>query len=182
MTEHKCTDPRDPEFWRDAPEGATHYAPPQGPFIGGWYREVDRVAGDAMFHDEDSRADWLCVGDLPETLIARPTAWTGEGLPPVGTVCEVWYDNGRECWREAEILASDRGPENACAAMLLDGDEQYKLIWALDYRPIRTEQERVIDSVMQETTADEDVEWALVRGYFEKAYSLGYLRDPKEDE
>lgn len=105
--------------------------------------------------------------------------WDGEGPPPVGTVCEVWYDNGRECWRKAEILASARGPENACAAMLMDGDEQYKLIWALNYRPIRTERERVIVGAIKACPYPGS---KSTRIDVEALYDAGYLRLPEDDQ
>lgn len=71
--------------WSKAPEGATHY------------RESVRT-----FYKQDARAyewdtvEWRVIAnDLGEfrwcsALIERPvTAWNGEGLPPVGTVCEL---------------------------------------------------------------------------------------------
>ncbi|MCG6574910.1 hypothetical protein EGM97_09345 [Pseudomonas sp. AF32] len=43
-----------------------------------------------------------------ETL--RPSPWTGEGLPPVGTVCEfAAYSVGGPHWKKCKVIAHDEG-------------------------------------------------------------------------
>lgn len=44
--------------------------------------------------------EWLTVAPCvrPEDYVARPDTWSGEGRPPVGTVCETTYDDGKYRW------------------------------------------------------------------------------------
>lgn len=71
-----------------------------------------------------------------ETL--RPTAWTGEGLPPVGTVC--WYGDLNE---ELRIITHvDQGEQNGSARYLAVGQNgemgSLRLVTAEYWHPIRT--------------------------------------------
>ena len=74
--------------WSQAPEGATHYQPHQGayykysPSHRCWLIwSSDRPMGEPRWHKAS--------GTDEKQLIARPAAWDGTGLPPVGTVCIV---------------------------------------------------------------------------------------------
>lgn len=68
--------------WSEAPEGATYYD-----------TECDLFCNESGY--------WLLSGDwVPDNeqlewgtirYIQRPVQWNGEGLPPVGTVCEAWH-------------------------------------------------------------------------------------------
>lgn len=70
--------------WSKAPEGATHFNPKAETLL--WYRFQD---GCWEFFNEcgewEVSSAYQCA---IKGFIARPTQWTGEGLPPVGTVCE----------------------------------------------------------------------------------------------
>lgn len=46
------------------------------------------------------------LADL-EAVNAEPAQWNGEGLPPVGTVCEYYADE--DTWRRCEIVAYKDG-------------------------------------------------------------------------
>jgi hypothetical protein len=76
--------------WSDAPEGATHYNPHD--ISTPW-----RMLGTDDFGWWWNGGTWLPVlGKFaPLTYIAKPSPWTGEGLPPVGAVCEVLWNESR---------------------------------------------------------------------------------------
>ena len=74
--------------------------------------------------------------------------WNGEGLPPLGCVCEIAppiHDAGTK----VRVLCHD---ENAAVCRILDGDRLHSLcqLEATEIRPVRTEAVRKRD----ETIAD----------------------------
>jgi len=75
--------------WSKAPQSATHFVMSNESGIpGGWYRADGIKMRDIANEGEYTfRLDDLHPQRMLH-LIARPTQWTGEGLPPVGTVCE----------------------------------------------------------------------------------------------
>ena len=83
------------------PEGATHISPHNGLWIkylgggGGHYQ---------FFKDGQWEMGFGCMSNS-YLEIAKPEPWTGEGLPPVGTVCE-WNPN-QDGLVEVEILGHD---------------------------------------------------------------------------
>lgn len=90
--------------WSKAPEEATHFVMSNERRIpGGWYR----ADGNKMRHTVNEGEYTFRLDDLhPQRmihLIERP--WNGEGLPPVGAVCEflVLHD-GDSSWVEGQIL------------------------------------------------------------------------------
>ncbi|HEP9454404.1 TPA: hypothetical protein VDV69_006180 [Pseudomonas aeruginosa] len=89
--------------WSCAPEGATHWEPAGLEFHEGWMKKE----GNGWFF-WGLGAEWKYEGDVSAereaTFEARPQeAWDGQGLPPVGTVCEVKHrDIG---WVRCEIVA-----------------------------------------------------------------------------
>ncbi|HHK2337522.1 TPA: hypothetical protein ACQRHQ_003412 [Pseudomonas aeruginosa] len=89
--------------WNTAPEGATHWEPSGPEFNEGWMKKE----GNGWFF-WGLGAEWKYGGDVSAereaTFEARPQeTWDGQGLPPVGTVCEVKHrDIG---WVRCEIVA-----------------------------------------------------------------------------
>lgn len=86
--------------WSKAPEDATHF-------------DIRKDAMPAfmrlMQYSEDEWMWWGTNGwqyygliDRSHQMAQRPKQWTGEGLPPVGTVCE-WHPN-HDGWVQVEIL------------------------------------------------------------------------------
>lgn len=66
----------------------------------------------------------------------RPAAWTGEGLPPVGTVCEVDGSAGPTGWGECTIrYVSD---DVIVFKRVAYGFESFSSIGEDSFRPIRT--------------------------------------------
>lgn len=91
--------------WDKAPEGATHYLA-AGNENARW-RDLSGEKwrffnlADGNWHQHCFSSDELLKRS---ELIARP-AWNGEGLPPVGTVCE-WHPN-QDGWVQVKILGHD---------------------------------------------------------------------------
>lgn len=85
--------------WSKAPEGATHYHPGGDGYVEHWIKP-------GFFCVTSFEKDgWIKSSkDDLRLAIARPVCWTGEGLPPVGTVCEM--QDGVGAWTKVEIFAS----------------------------------------------------------------------------
>lgn len=87
---------RDTIDWSKAPEGATHI----NQFGGRWIKHLGN--GQHQFWDG---AEWeMGSGCMDNRYIKRPEpdAWAGEGLPPVGAVCE--HKRVHE-WQKVEVFA-----------------------------------------------------------------------------
>lgn len=70
-------------------------------------------------------------------------------LPPVGTKCLCWFDNGRECWHECFVIGSiDSEIKNGYLAVSLVGEHERKLVWANEFRPIKSHREKVIEAAI----------------------------------
>lgn len=74
-------------------------------------------------------------------------AWNGEGLPPVGTECEV-YDS-ESGW---EVVFIKYVGNKTVVLDLLDGDEYSFELSTCDFRPVRTEAERKRDQAIDALT------------------------------
>jgi hypothetical protein len=78
--------------WSKAPEGATHWDTGLHGRTPGWMR-LDGTTWHWWPVDgaKCERKWFVCCETYPsetKEFVARPPAWTGEGLPPVGTICE----------------------------------------------------------------------------------------------
>ncbi|HHM6439553.1 TPA: hypothetical protein ACRL36_002892 [Pseudomonas aeruginosa] len=127
--------------WSKAPEGATHWEPAGHEFSEGWMLKEGNdwfywcKVSQKWFYDHTS-----CdvSAEREATFEARPQdAWDGQGLPPVGTVCEIKHrDIG---WVRCEIVAhksfSCGGLTHAIAWI-----DEYTLDQSkgVRFRPIRT--------------------------------------------
>ena len=91
--------------WSTAPEGATHFHPGNDKYVPHWYKEgyfcVIGHEGGGWVKD--------LLPQPTSAMIPRPTTpqWNGEGLPPVGVVCEVMSTTASGEWLEAMIVAHD---------------------------------------------------------------------------
>lgn len=81
------------KLFEGAPEGATHWEPESDGVAAGWMR----ACGPNWYYwppaDSDQDKVWhrsMVSGKRAAAMIPRPAdkQWNGEGLPPVGTVCE----------------------------------------------------------------------------------------------
>ncbi|MBM2500574.1 hypothetical protein JQS51_30345 [Pseudomonas aeruginosa] len=122
--------------WSKAPEGATHWEPTGPEFNEGWMKKE----GNGWFF-WGLGAEWKYEGDVSAereaTFEARPQeTWDGQGLPPVGTVCEyrhmIWPEY-RPCKiryiSEESLVAYD------------DAQEQFYRTCDMLFRPIRTHEQ-----------------------------------------
>lgn len=126
--------------WSKAPDGATH-ANGAGVFL--------RENPSGLVSEFESGAWSLTRSKLcdfnPSYLHQRPRqAWTGEGLPPVGTVCEALWNTARDEWFQVKIFGANEhgqpvfrwedGPEKyQYQAGTLTGPMGHK-----HFRPLRT--------------------------------------------
>ncbi|MFY8385474.1 hypothetical protein ACOWPS_20425 [Pseudomonas aeruginosa] len=119
--------------WSTAPEGATHWEPAGLEFHEGWMKKE----GNGWFF-WGLGAEWKYGGDVSAereaTFEARPQeAWDGQGLPPVGTVCEyrhmIWPE-----YRPCEI----RYISEESLVAYDDAQEQCYHTCDMLFRPIRT--------------------------------------------
>lgn len=168
--------------WSKAPEEATH-ALTTGPRWDG----SSTVAGEIRYAVRrnksyvevgDPEDATFCMGKRSWVVVAkRPAPWTGEGLPPVGTVCEVCSDLGS--WEVCTVLA-----HNGADVVFVDATGVYGgLDESRRFRPIRTPEQ--IAAEEREKAVDEMVTvWKRTMGRFaqeerglaEMLYDAGYRK------
>lgn len=111
-----------------------------------------------------------CIGqdvDVPE--------WSGDGLPPVGTICMANLANG---WTDVKVAYI--GDEGGCREALVFEIKSTKPAWADEFRPLRTEAEK-------EREADIKAMLRVVTNYnktdvihaIEQLYDAGYRKENK---
>ncbi|PCB15172.1 hypothetical protein CJT94_24485 [Pseudomonas aeruginosa] len=135
--------------WNTAPEGAN-----KAGFTGHEYLQFYRIPG--MFGDYDywnERMGTWCGSDFPTCanhLFDRPekVEWNGQGLPPVGTVCEyrhmIWPE-----YRPCEI----RYISEESLVAYDDAQEQFYRSCDMLFRPIRTPEQIAAEARDNATTA-----------------------------
>ena len=80
-------------------------------------------------------AAYLAIHGHDDWVRAGPPAWTGEGLPPVGTVCEAMLPSMNHQWAEAVVVWHH--PEHEGSAVVVHGGGRLTG-WSSAFRPIRT--------------------------------------------
>ena len=92
--------------WSKAPAHATHWCPGNARIEAGWIY----VPGGGEFYSCYADKGLEHIPGFPAwralKLIPRPkeiASWTGEGLPPVGTVCDLKFEHWTD-WERHEIL------------------------------------------------------------------------------
>lgn len=182
--------------WSKAPEGATHHNHAR---CSPWLRDGERPA---YFHDGEwveytspdaGRALINEVYSVPRPAAARAVpAWTGTGLPPVGTVCEACWTSPDEYY-QIKVLAHDdgkavyrwqTGPGSGELSESEGGIHGEFSKPHPKFRPIRTpeqiaaeEREKAIAEIERVATAGED----SGKRWSEALYDAGYRRqEPQE--
>lgn len=126
--------------WNTAPEGATHYDLGCEVFCceSGWWHGSGRFRAVA-------NPGWGTWRYIP-----RPAAWDGNGLPPVGAVCEYRWDAG-DSWRVGTCVAHFEDRAVICDR---DNEDCAERLDTHHVRPIRTpeqiaaeEREKAIDAL-----------------------------------
>lgn len=147
--------------WSKAPEGATHW-------VGAtelWHKHI----GDISWYWQESENKWrqlsIPADQVEEeyrlTIVKRPEdKWTGQGLPPVGTVCEVLWNESRLEYLKAKVFGvNEHGQpifrfEEGPKKFEYQADPLRTLSGTPVFRPIRTpeqiaaeEREKAIDEI-----------------------------------
>lgn len=117
------------------------------------------------------------MGVEAKSEVVDPQDWSGEGLPPVGCVCEYRCQMTGN-WKRSFIAAHHINGEEALWTESTDGGRVFYGV-ASDFRPARIERERAIDSGAPDgiicpagLTAAEAAEMA--RQQTEYLYDLGW--------
>lgn len=127
--------------WSKAPEGATHYG--EGNHCKFWAKDV-RPGISYQFSNvyHDGPTGWMIrLGDPDYPITSIIPDWTGEGRPPVGTVCEVEHCGK---WIKCEIIAHFQQESAQVAAFIFSpysGNPKLKELAyyiADSFRPTRT--------------------------------------------
>lgn len=153
--------------WSKAPEGATHFSEgnPRSGKYPAWWRPCQEHAKqfECWAIGTSYRCEKWQPGPffLPDNAVKRE--WTGEGLPPVGTVCEfASLGVHAATWRKVEILAHFMGNSTMVAVYVpVEGDRACDQAIAQCFRPIRTpeqiaaeEREKVIKTMIEDSRPD----------------------------
>ncbi|HBO4166780.1 TPA: hypothetical protein L4T92_001374 [Pseudomonas aeruginosa] len=120
--------------WSTAREGATHWEPRSDKYREAWMKS----AADKWFFWGSRRKAWIeesgISAEREATFEPRPQEpWNGQGLPPVGTVCEyrhmIWPE-----YRSCEI----RYISEESLVAYDDAQEQFYRTCDMLFRPVRT--------------------------------------------
>lgn len=120
-----------------------------------------------LTHTSKHRGEVL--GDWRDTLEPRPEEqtmtkkeWRGpeDGLPPVGTKCEVrtGYATEPYSYEECDIIAHFMGTSKMCAAYTTvnhDGSVMVGQGTIIAFRPLRTEEDKAVEDMYRDATGDE---------------------------
>lgn len=127
--------------WSKAPEGTTHWDPVDRNHL----KQEGQISFTWMIGKGWSEKGWQYPNDLStmERLIVR-IPWTGEGLPPVGTVCE-WHganSDGPDGWVYTDSKVIAYTEDNLFVVMRRDGC--WPVVERVDncgFRPIKTHEQ-----------------------------------------
>lgn len=167
--------------WSKAPEGATHFLPEQVArgWVACWYKNV----GGIWFARNKNDLDWYPDNDYQEVfiplLIERQPEWTGEGLPPIGTVCECRVTANAE-WVRCEIVAH----KDHYAIAYVD-ENTVMLSQGIRFRHIRTQEQIKAEEIeiILNWMVNRDSERGLrgLRGIAEDLHADGYRKQVMAD-
>lgn len=159
--------------WSKAPEGATHY------FVGSIYPFEKRVL-DSWFYFATDTEQWVymqCNGDdrlknCKLKVIERPSspAWSGEGLPPVGTNIE-WF-SPIYGWLGGRVVGHDG------TVTVVVHNDGYTGCHPHEVRPIRTPEQIAAEERESHVMAmlNYDALGGTRRGLAEALYDAGYRK------
>ncbi len=163
--------------WSKAPEGTTHYLPMDSAHSACWIRRNADETLSAMYaNGTDTR--WGPGGyysSKEALLVPRPSAWTGEGLPPVGVACEVENDIEGGWDAVDEVLAHTEIKDAHVAVFKRDDRVFYSPEGT--FRPIRTpeqiaaeERQKAIEQIASDALGRCDIHGATY------LYNAGYRK------
>lgn len=111
---------------------------------------ADIIAYRLQQHGVDSRAnDNRLEQDLNECIGQDFDApeWNGEGLPPVGTVCQAKVPRSITGWEWRKVKVVESGVPGAEKEVLVYDLETTLPAWTDEFRPLRTEAEKARDEL-----------------------------------
>lgn len=170
--------------WSKAPEGATHFeAARDESECDVFWRVKDGVALQVWRlipwkKDPSEQVETFTYGlkgcdDFDASrAVPRPVSWSGEGLPPVGTVCE-WLQGSSHQWERIEILAY-----NGLDAWIRQESGRGLIVGNIaNLRPLRTPEQIAADereNAISLMIADSD--GCLGPSEASKLYDVGYRK------
>lgn len=156
--------------WSKAPEGATHYR--KGNSLS-FFRDVEK-SGFYFWNEHQPQWRWV-EGAFPADAKPIAPTWNGEGLPPVGTVCEHEGSNG---WSNSEVceVIAHRAFEGHADGELLVVCATKTDVWfssACCFRPIRTPEQIAAekrDKAIKEMAEDLGIMHTTAAQAYDKGY------------
>jgi hypothetical protein len=94
------------------------------------------------FSKNDYESRYMFITTRPEPATEKSSEWESQGLPPVGTVCEIQLTSGN--WVQCKILFT--GKESIIFEDYL-GNERVEYAKPELFRPIRTEEDKAVDEM-----------------------------------
>lgn len=129
--------------------------------------------------DESEIADMRAEGHKWKLVATRPegSEWSGEGLPPVGTVCEVQGPQSKG-WGRARIQYQEKA---VCVWRWLDCLNPDQIDHAerpdrLGFRPLRSERDKAVDEMTRRFALSASFPEAPWRELFAQMHDAGYRK------
>ncbi len=184
--------------WSKAPSSATHYLPEQKDL--GWEACWYKKDGDKWLVmncarlEKRGHMEWVVddseVDKFVPLLVPRSafsSEWNGQGLPPVGTVCEHYGTADDLAWLEVEVIGHGNvDGRNVAFFRYGTGSPRFTVSYstANNFRPIRTheqiaaeEREKAIDAMLDLDPPHENgLALTSRRQFCETLYDAGYRR------
>lgn len=158
--------------WSKAPEGAEFARVTIGHVD--FYKTIEGVFS---YLSEDGQWYPAIIRRGDRDLIARPAApaWSGEGLPPVGTACECQLRGYGDVWQKVIVLAHHNGHAWVTGD---DGKHCFTVPPHGNFKPLRTpeqiaKQER--DDAVHQMGLDAGFHGS-VQDFAKRLYMLGYRK------
>lgn len=156
------TNPKDVLLQECAPKGATHYRVNKGDcewfkIDGSVYEQDPEWEWEILTSNPEDVKGWLdCVTEIPKPSHQETpdNSWDGEGMPPVGTVCEFTAENLTNHdtpWQSCRVVFVS----NQCAVLEdprpdKNGQVAFNIIeTGLKFRPLRTERQKFTTKVRE---------------------------------
>lgn len=158
--------------WSKAPEGTTHARSDDS------VRPWRKKGNGCWFAWCPERNDWIItINVLPEDKYVK-REWYGEGLPPVGTVCE-WRDHDAASWHKVEVRYLSK--HTALLNFPGDGDGDTEGAFSpscCEFRPLRTPEQIAAEErekAVHQMGLDAGFSGS-VQQFYERLYDLGYRK------
>jgi hypothetical protein len=144
--------------WDSAPKDATHWEPENDEYCESWMKKD----GDIWFYFSPKFKIWVKSDDIAvrriKLMIHRPQVepkeWNGEGLPPVGTVCDVREPKNKfscfSTWSQCTYLLTNIDKLGKKQHVIKDHHGNVAIFYeesGVEFRPIRSEEDRAVEEI-----------------------------------